>query len=87
MGKDRKTAIERMRRALREYEVWGVKTTIPLLRRIMDHPDFVRGEIHTGFIEENIAGLTEYAEADEQIFKIARFVAEVSAFGRNVHGA
>jgi hypothetical protein len=53
----------------------------------MDHPDFVRGEIHTGFIEENIAGLTGYAEADEQIFKIARFVAEVSAFGRNVHGA
>jgi acetyl-CoA carboxylase biotin carboxylase subunit len=87
VGKDRKTAIERMRRALREYEVWGVKTTIPLLRRIMDHPDFVRGEIHTGFIEENIAGLTEYAEADEQIFKIARFVAEVSAFGRNLHGA
>ena len=87
VGKDRKTAIERMRRALREYEIWGVKTTIPLLRRIMDHPDFVRGEIHTGFIEENIAGLTEYAEADEQIFKIARFVAEVSAFGRNVHGA
>ena len=87
VGKDRKTAIERMRRALREYEIWGVKTTIPLLRRIMDHPDFIRGEIHTGFIEENIAGLTEYAEADEQIFKIARFVAEVSAFGRNVHGA
>jgi len=87
VGKDRKTAIERMRRALREYEIWGVKTTIPLLRRIMDHPDFVKGEIHTGFIEQNIAGLTEYVEAEEEIFKIARFVAEVSAFGRNVHGA
>ncbi len=87
VGKDRKTAIERMRRALREYEIWGVKTTIPLLRRIMDHPGFVSGEIHTGFIEENIAGLTEYVDAEEEIFKIARFVAEVSAFGRNVHGA
>jgi acetyl-CoA carboxylase biotin carboxylase subunit len=87
VGKDRNTAIERMRRALREYEIWGVKTTIPLLRRIMDHPAFVKGEIHTGFIEENIAGLIEYAEAEEEIFKIARFVAEVSAFGRNVHGA
>ena len=87
VGKDRKTAIERMRRALREYEIWGVKTTIPLLRRIMDHPDFVKGEIHTGFIEENISGLTEYEDVEEEIFKIARFVAEVSAFGRNMHGA
>jgi acetyl/propionyl-CoA carboxylase alpha subunit len=87
VGKDRKTAIERMRRALREYEIWGVKTTIPLLRKILDHPGFVKGEIHTGFIEENIAGLTEYVDAEEEIFKIARFVAEVSAFGRNIHGA
>ncbi len=87
VGKDRYTAIQRMRRALREYEIWGVKTTIPLLKRIMDHPDFVAGEIHTGFIEENIAGLTEYAEGEEEIFKVARFVAEVSAFGRNIHSA
>ena len=86
VGKDRKTAIERMRRALMEYELWGVKTTIPLLRRIMDHPAFVAGEIHTGFIEENISGLTAYEEAEEEIFKVARFVAEVSGFGRNLHG-
>ena len=85
VGKDRATAIERMRRALREYDIWGVRTTIPLLRRIMDQADFVAGKIHTGFIDENIAGLTEYEEAEEEIYKAARFVAEVSGLGRNVH--
>jgi acetyl-CoA carboxylase biotin carboxylase subunit len=85
VGKDRGTAIERMRRALREYEIWGVRTTIPLLRRIMDQHDFVAGKIHTGFIDENIAGLTEYEEVEEEIYKAARFVAEVSGLGRNVH--
>ena len=88
VGKDRPTAIERMRRALREYEIWGVKTTVPLLKKIMDHPDFVSGEIHTGFIEENIARLTEYEDVEEEpIFQVAKFVAEVSGLGRNVHGA
>ncbi|HEU5361538.1 MAG TPA: acetyl-CoA carboxylase biotin carboxylase subunit [Candidatus Deferrimicrobiaceae bacterium] len=87
VGKDRNTAIQRMRRALREYEIWGVRTTIPLLKEIMDHPDFVLGEIHTGFIEENIARLTEYEDVEEEIFKVAKFVAEVSGLGRNVHGA
>ncbi len=85
VGKDRETAIQRMRRALREYDIWGVRTTIPLLRRIMDHPDFLSGKIHTGFIDENIAGLTEYEEAEEEIYKAARFVAEVSGLGRNIH--
>jgi pyruvate carboxylase len=74
-----------MRRALREYDIWGVRTTIPLLRRIMDQADFVAGKIHTGFIDEKIAGLTEYEEVEEEIYKVARFVAEVSGLGRNVH--
>lgn len=86
VGKDRLTAIQRMRRALREYEVWGVKTTIPLLKEIVEHPDFVSGKIDTGFIEGNIARLTGYEDVEEEIFKVARFVAEVSAFRRNAHG-
>jgi acetyl/propionyl-CoA carboxylase alpha subunit len=85
VGKDRETAIQRMQRALREFDIWGVRTTIPLLKRIMDHPDFIAGRIHTGFIEENIARLTDYAESAEEIYKVARFVAEVSGLGRNVY--
>ena len=85
VGKDRITAIQRMRRALREFEIWGVRTTIPLLKKIMDNPKFVAGDIHTGFIEENIAGLTEYEDVEEQIFKVAKFVAQVSGLGRNIY--
>jgi pyruvate carboxylase len=76
-----------MSRALREFEIWGVRTTIPLLKAIINHPDFVAGDIHTGFIEENIAKLTEYEDVEEEIFKVAKFVAEVSGLGKNVHGA
>jgi len=71
------------RRALREYDIWGVRTTIPSAARIMDHPDFVAGQIHTGFIEENIAGLTEYEIAEREIYKLARFRRRVSGLGRN----
>jgi len=45
----------------------------------------VAGQIHTGFIEENIAGLTEYEDVEEEIYKLSRFVAGVSGLGRNVH--
>jgi acetyl-CoA carboxylase biotin carboxylase subunit len=85
VGKDRETAIQRMRRALQEFEIWGVRTTIPLLRRIMDNPAFVAGDIHTGFIEENISGLTEYEVVEDPVFKVARFVAQVSGLGSNIY--
>jgi len=85
VGKDRGTAIQRMQRALMEFEIGGVRTTIPLLKRIMSHPDFISGKIHTGFIEENLQYLTDYAESGEEIYKVARFVAEISAIGRNIY--
>ena len=49
-GRDRVEAIERMRRALSEYEVGGIKTTLPFFREVMEDPDFVSGELDTGFI-------------------------------------
>jgi len=48
---DRAEAIARMRRALEMFVIEGVKTTIPLHRRIMDDPQFQRGELHTGFLD------------------------------------
>jgi acetyl-CoA carboxylase biotin carboxylase subunit len=47
----RAEAIATMRRALREFVVRGVKTTIPLLREIFDHPAFIEGKVDTTFIE------------------------------------
>jgi pyruvate carboxylase len=72
-----------MRRALSEFDVWGVKTTIPLMEKIMAHPDFVSGRFDTGFIDANLAALLDYNEEEDEILKLARFVAEISALGHN----
>ncbi|MEO8648467.1 MAG: acetyl-CoA carboxylase biotin carboxylase subunit [Acidobacteriota bacterium] len=50
-GRNRSEAIERMRRALREYEVGGIKTTLPFFRKVMEDPEFIAGKLDTGFIE------------------------------------
>lgn len=52
-GKTRVEAIARMRRALYEYKITGVKTSIKFLERIMDTPAFIEGKYNTHFIEEN----------------------------------
>ncbi len=49
-GKDRAEAIDRMRRALMEYEIGGIKTTLPFFREIMDDEEFIAGKLDTGFI-------------------------------------
>jgi acetyl-CoA carboxylase biotin carboxylase subunit len=49
---NREDAIATMRRALDEFVIDGVHTTIPFLREIFRHYHFVQGNIHTGFIEE-----------------------------------
>jgi len=48
---NREAAIACMRRALDEFVVEGVKTTIPLARRILDHTTFIDGKGDTGFVE------------------------------------
>jgi len=48
----REEAIHTMRRALDEFVIEGVHTTIPFLRQIFRHYHFVQGNLHTGFIEE-----------------------------------
>jgi acetyl-CoA carboxylase biotin carboxylase subunit len=45
-------AVARMRRALDEFILEGIRTNIPLHKRIMDHPRFQRGDVSTRFIEE-----------------------------------
>jgi acetyl-CoA carboxylase biotin carboxylase subunit len=52
---DRPAAIARMRRALDEYFIGGIKTNLPLFRRILEHPDFVAGRIDTGFLDRLLA--------------------------------
>ncbi len=60
IGTTRENAIHRMRRALSEYIIRGVKTTIPFQQRIMHDPDFVRGKYHTGFVAKMLDAGSEY---------------------------
>ncbi len=52
-GASREEAIRRMLRGLEEYRLEGITTNIPFLRRLMEHPSFIEGELHTAFIEEH----------------------------------
>jgi len=49
--KSRTQAIACMKRALREFQIEPIKTTIPLCLEIFSHPQFIKGNVDTGFIE------------------------------------
>ena len=48
----RQEAINKMKRALDEFYIEGIKTTIPFHRKLMDHPDYVAGNYTTKFMED-----------------------------------
>jgi acetyl-CoA carboxylase biotin carboxylase subunit len=51
-GDTRNEAIRRMERALEEYQILGIKTTIPFYQRVMKNSDFLLGNVTTSFIDE-----------------------------------
>ncbi len=53
-GQDRREAIQHMQEALAHFRVAGVETTIPLHQRILQHPQFQEGTIHTRWIEDTL---------------------------------
>jgi acetyl-CoA carboxylase, biotin carboxylase subunit len=50
-GRTRHEAIGIVRRALEEFVVEGIPTTIPFHRKVMDHPDFIEGRFDTSFVD------------------------------------
>jgi len=75
-GADRDAACERMLRALGEYRVVGVRTTIPTLTRIIAHPDFRAGRLSTAFLERVLPELRANDGRFAQIAVIAAVLAE-----------
>jgi len=74
----RALAVERMRRALGEYVVSGIRTNLPFHERLFRHAAFVEGRYHTGFIDEHKRALLrgeDEAPADEAALAIALAVA------------
>jgi 3-methylcrotonyl-CoA carboxylase alpha subunit len=55
-GADRGEAIERMAAALRRTAVLGVVTNLARLQAVVAHPAFRKGDLHTGFLDEHLAG-------------------------------
>lgn len=52
-GKDRSEAIDRMRRAIAEYQITGVKTTLPFCDFVLTHKEFIDGSFTTKFVESH----------------------------------
>lgn len=53
-AEDRPKAISRMKRALKEFKVEGIKTTIPFHIKMMDNADFINSKIHTKYLEQKM---------------------------------
>jgi acetyl-CoA carboxylase biotin carboxylase subunit len=53
VGPDRESARRRLREALDAFVVEGVATTLPFHRRLLEASDFVRGDVHTAWVEQS----------------------------------
>ena len=70
----RERAVARMRRALSEYIVTGIKTNLAFHEQLFNHPDFVAGNYDTGFIDRNkdaLLGLPKVAAEDREAVAVA----------------
>jgi acetyl-CoA carboxylase biotin carboxylase subunit len=92
-GNSREEAIARLRRALEEYTVTGIKTNVALFRRILNEPDFLRSEIHTTWLDELLRRPRTAAKDFSSDFDIAAIAAGLwhetrnEQSGRNVSPA
>ncbi|WP_456418613.1 acetyl-CoA carboxylase biotin carboxylase subunit [Methanocaldococcus infernus] len=90
-GRNREEAIARMRRALKEYVIVGVKTNIPFHRAVLEEEDFLKGNISTHYIEKKFEELKDkivkyeleardlYSVLSEKVFERGKEIAAISA--------
>ncbi len=79
-GRDRMHAIARMARALDEMRIDGLVTSLSFHRQVMQHPAFMRGDLHTGFLGEHPELLSP--GSDPWLSEIAVIAAAVAHFRR-----
>jgi propionyl-CoA carboxylase alpha chain len=73
-GKDRREAITRMKRALEEYHITGVRSNIPFCLLVMDHSKFIKGDFDTHFIADEF-NIDDISKGPEELEKIAAIAA------------
>jgi acetyl-CoA carboxylase biotin carboxylase subunit len=82
-GEDRRQATARMRRALAEYEIQGVRSTLVFSRWLLARPEFAEARFHTGYLDELLqqraGGLFDQADPSlEEVAAVAACVAETA---------
>ena len=75
-GRDFRQACQRMDRCLREFRVRGVKTNIPFLENVVNHPDFQAGRVTTGWLEQT-PELFRFAQRKDRATKLLTYLGEV----------
>lgn len=81
-GESRGEAILRMRRALREYRIGGIYTSIPLHQKIMDHTEFIWGTFDTSFLDQRLGGGLAPRPEVEDWQEVAAIAAVLVAYER-----
>ena len=85
-GADRPAAIRRLQRALEEYKVRGIATTIPLFQRVLADADFLAADFDTGYLDRLLnntaAEAGEPAEEEDAVAETARLAAALHVFLR-----
>jgi acetyl-CoA carboxylase, biotin carboxylase subunit len=81
-GADRPAAIQRMARALSEYKVVGILTTIPVLAQIVAHEDFRAGRLSTAFLDRVLPTFAAEHDRARSVAVIAAVLAEYERLGR-----
>ncbi len=81
-GNSRAQAVSRMRRALAEYDLRGIRTTVPFFRWLLDQPVFVDASFHTEFLDTLLQQRrgTPFFEADSSLQEVAVIAAAIYAW-------
>ncbi|MEC4678723.1 MAG: acetyl-CoA carboxylase biotin carboxylase subunit, partial [Nitrospirota bacterium] len=74
-------AVQRMSRALDEFVIRGVKTTIPFLKQVMEDPDFQSGAFDTSYIETHLHKLNVATPVNE-MDRVIAIAAAIAAHSR-----
>jgi pyruvate carboxylase subunit A len=68
--------VDRLRRCLNNFVIIGPKTTIPFYLRVIDDPDFEKGDFNTSFLDTH-SYLLEYEDVESEGSKLAHLIAEI----------
>lgn len=78
-------AVQKMTRALQEFRIRGVKTNIPFLSKVMEHPLFVSGHANVNLIEEH-PELFHFPRRQDRATKLLRYIGDVTVNGPTGNG-